>query len=91
MTKADLIAAISEDAGINKTQANAALDSVLSNITASLKRHEKVTLVGFGTFQVSHRDARTGRDPRTGNPIQIAASVSPKFKAGKNLKEAVNS
>ena len=90
MTKAELISAIAEDSGITKAQAGSALDSMLQNISKSLARHEKVTLVGFGTFSVSQRQARVGRDPRSGDPIDIPASVSPKFKAGKHLKDRLN-
>ena len=90
MTKADLVKNIAEDAGITKAQAEAALESFVSSVTGALKQHEKVTLVGFGTFSVSKRDARTGRNPRTGEPLDIPASFTPKFKAGKNLKDAIN-
>ena len=91
MTKADLVSRMAEDAGLTKAQAEAALNSFTSNITDALKQHEKVSLVGFGTFSVSKRDARTGRNPRTGEEIQIKSSFLPKFKPGKNLKDALNS
>ncbi|MGD8330829.1 MAG: HU family DNA-binding protein [Acidobacteriota bacterium] len=90
MNKADLIDKMAADADITKTAASAALDSLLEGITASLKKNGKVTLVGFGTFSVSHRKARTGRNPQTGATIQIAAKRVPKFSAGKALKDAVN-
>lgn len=90
MNKADLIDKMAADADITKTAASTALDSLLEGITASLKKGGKVTLVGFGTFSVSHRKARTGRNPQTGATIQIAAKRVPKFSAGKALKDAVN-
>ena len=90
MTKADLITAISTDTGLSKKDSETALGSVLSSITTSLQGGNDVRLVGFGTFKVSDRAARTGRNPRTGESIQIAASKVPTFKAGKELKEAVN-
>ena len=90
MNKAGLIAKLSDDAGITKTQANAALDSFVEAVTKTLKGGGKVTLVGFGTFSVSKRKASTGRNPRTGEPMKISASTQPKFKAGKGLKDAVN-
>jgi DNA-binding protein HU-beta len=90
MNKADLIDKMASDADITKTAAAAALDSLLEGITTSLKNGGKVTLVGFGTFAVSHRKARTGRNPQTGATIQIGAKQVPKFTAGKALKDAVN-
>jgi DNA-binding protein HU-beta len=90
MNKADLIDKMAADADITKTAASTALDSLLEGITASLQKGGKVTLVGFGTFSVSHRKARTGRNPQTGATIQIAAKRVPKFSAGKALKDAVN-
>ncbi len=90
MNKADLIDKMASDADITKTAAAAALDSLLGGITTSLKNGGKVTLVGFGTFAVSHRKARTGRNPQTGATIQIGAKQVPKFTAGKALKDAVN-
>lgn len=85
MNKAELITKISEDTGITKTQANAALDSFVEAVTKSLKAGGKVTLVGFGTFSVSKRKARNGRNPRTGEVIKIKAAKVAKFKAGKEL------
>lgn len=85
MNKADLIAKISEDTGITKTQANAALDSFVEAVTKTLKGGGKVTMVGFGTFTVSKRKARKGRNPQTGAEINIKARKVAKFKAGKEL------
>jgi len=89
MTKADLIEKISASTGLSKTDSGRALDSALDSISKSLKKGQKVTLVGFGTFSVSKRKARMGRNPRTGEEIKIAASKSPKFTPGKSLKDAV--
>ena len=85
MNKAELIAQLAEDAGVSKTQANAALDSFVATVTKTLKKGDKVTLVGFGTFSVSKRAARTGRNPQTGATIKIKAKKVAKFKAGKEL------
>lgn len=85
MNKAELIAKLSDDAGITKTQANAALDSFVEAVTKTLKGGGKVTLVGFGTFSVSKRSARNGRNPQTGEVIKIKARKVAKFKAGKEL------
>ena len=85
MNKAELIAKISEDAGITKTQANATLDSFIEAFTKTLKGGNKVTLVGFGTFSVSKRAARNGRNPQTGAVIKIKAKKVARFKAGKEL------
>ena len=90
MNKGDLVGAVSEDAGISKGQAQSAVDSVLSNIEGALKSGDKVTLVGFGTFSVSHRDARQGRNPQTGASINIPARKVARFSAGKALKDALN-
>ena len=89
VTKADLIDTIAKNADIKKTEAEAALGAALGGIKSALADGNKVTLVGFGTFAVQHRAARTGRDPRTRQPIQIAASNTVKFKAGKAFKSAV--
>ena len=85
MNKAELISKVSEDAAITKTQANAALDSFVEAVTKTLKAGGKVTLVGFGTFSVSKRAARNGRNPQTGAVIKIKARKVAKFKAGKEL------
>ena len=85
MNKAELIAKIAEDAGITKTQANTSLDSFVDAVTKTLKKGDKVTLVGFGTFSVSKRAARNGRNPQTGEVIKIKARKVAKFKAGKEL------
>ncbi|MFM2360808.1 MAG: hypothetical protein RLY16_2801 [Bacteroidota bacterium] len=85
MNKAELIAKIADDAGVTKTQANAALDSFVDAVTKTLKKGDKVTLVGFGTFSVSKRAARNGRNPQTGAVIKIKAKKVARFKAGKEL------
>ena len=90
MNKNDLVASVASDAGLSKADATKAVDGVFDAITSSLKGGTEVRLVGFGTFSVSRRQATTGRNPRTGETIQIAASNQPKFKAGKGLKDAVN-
>lgn len=90
MNKADLVDKIAAEAGITKTQASTALDAGVNSVTAALKRGERVTLVGFGTFSTSQRKARTGRNPQTGKPIKIAAKRVAKFTAGAELKKAVN-
>ena len=83
-------AKIADDAGITKTQANATVDSFIEAVTKTLKSGNKLTLVGFGTFSVSKRAARTGRNPKTGEAIKIAAAKTVKFSAGKAFKDAVN-
>jgi DNA-binding protein HU-beta len=90
MTKDQLVEKIAGDAGISKKEAQAALKAVTSGISGALAKGDSVTLVGFGTFSVSQRAARTGRNPQTGATIQIKASKAPKFKASKTLKDAVN-
>ena len=90
MHKVDLQEKIANEAGISKAAAGRAIDSILGNITKSLKKGESVSLVGVGTFKISNRSARVGRNPRTGEEIKIKASKSPRFSAGKGLKEAVN-
>jgi DNA-binding protein HU-beta len=89
MTKSDLIDKVASDSGLSKTDAGKALDAVLGNIRKSLKKNQKVTLVGFGTFSVTKRKARKGRNPRTGEEIKIAAAKVPKFIPGKGLKDAI--
>lgn len=91
MNKTELIDAIAAAADLPKASAGRALDAVIDSITDSLKKGDQVALVGFGTFVVKHRNARTGRNPKTGAAIEIAASNVPSFKAGKALKDAVNS
>lgn len=90
MNKSDLVDAIADSAGLSKADAARALDAVVDTVTDALKAGDSVSLVGFGTFSVRDRAARTGRNPRTGETIQIAASKNPAFKAGKALKDAVN-
>ena len=89
MNKAELIEQISGDAGITKTQANAAMDSLTGAIVTALQKGDRVTLVGFGTFSVSERAARNGRNPQTGAVIKIKATKVAKFKAGKEFSTAV--
>jgi DNA-binding protein HU-beta len=90
VNKAELIDAVADGADISKAAATRAVDTVIDQITNTLKSGNQVTLVGFGTFSVKDRAARTGRNPRTGEPIDIPASKNPSFKAGKALKDAVN-
>lgn len=89
MNRTDLIAAIAEKAGMTKKDAEAALSATLEAITNTLKKGDKVQLVGFGTFETRKRAAREGRNPQSGAKIKIAATTSPVFKAGKALKDAV--
>lgn len=90
MNKTELIAAVEEKTGLEKKQAEAAVKAFTDTITEELKKGEKVQIVGFGTFEVSERAAREGRNPHTGEAMKIAASKAPRFKAGKALKDAVN-
>ncbi|WP_444896708.1 HU family DNA-binding protein [Microbulbifer sp. SSSA005] len=90
VNKSELIEAIAASADIPKAAAGRALDAMVDSITDALKKGDQVALVGFGTFAVKERAARTGRNPRTGDPIEIAAAKIPNFKAGKALKDAVN-
>ena len=90
MNKADLVAAMAEKAGVSKKDAEASLKAFTDVVAEELKKGEKIQLVGFGTFEVSERAARTGRNPQTGAEMQIPASKAPKFKAGKALKDVVN-
>jgi len=90
MNRGDLISKIAQDTNLTKAQAGVALDSVLSSISGALKSGDKVTLIGFGTFSVSKRAARTGLNPQTKQKIEIAAKSSVKFKAGKELSDSVN-
>ena len=90
MNKSDLIDAMADSADISKAAAGRALDGLLDAITASVKNDDPVSIVGFGTFLLRARAARTGRNPKTGKTIEIAASKTPAFKAGKAFKDAVN-
>ena len=90
MNKAELIETIAAEADISKASASRALDAATGAVASALKKGDQVSLVGFGTFSVKHRAARTGRNPQTGAEIQIAAANVPSFKAGKALKDAVN-
>ncbi|MCE8012610.1 HU family DNA-binding protein [Halomonas sp. MCCC 1A11036] len=90
MNKSELIEAIAASADIPKAAASRALDAMVDTVTESLKKGDSVSLVGFGTFSVKERAARTGRNPQTGQPIQISAAKVPTFKAGKALKDSVN-
>ncbi|MBB3182501.1 DNA-binding protein HU-beta [Halomonas fontilapidosi] len=90
MNKSELIEAIAASADIPKAAASRALDAMVDTVTDSLKKGDSVSLVGFGTFQVKERAARTGRNPQTGQPIEISAAKVPSFKAGKALKDSVN-
>ncbi len=90
MNKTELVSAVAEKTGLTKKDAENAVGAVIDTVIETLTAGEKVQLVGFGTFEVRERSARTGRDPRTNNTIQIPASKSPAFKAGKGFKDAVN-
>ena len=90
MNKSDLIDSIASNSGLSKADAGRALDGFTSAVSGALKGGDSVSMVGFGTFAVKHRAARSGRNPRTGETIQIKASNNPSFKAGKALKDAVN-
>ena len=90
MNKNDLIAKVADMTGLSKTDATGAVDAILDAVTAALKADDEVRLVGFGTFLVTKRKAGMGRNPRTGEAIKIPASKQPKFKAGAQLKAAVN-
>jgi len=90
MNKTELIAAIAEKAEISKKDSEKALKAFIDVVTEALKNDDKVQLVGFGTFEVSKRAAREGRNPQTGKTMKIAACKAPKFKAGKALKDAIN-
>ena len=90
MNKAELVAAIAEKTELSKKDSEKALKAFIDVVTEELKKGEKVQLVGFGTFETSKRAAREGRNPQTGETMKIAASVAPKFKPGKALKDAIN-
>jgi len=89
MNKTELIAAVAEKAGLSKKNAEVAVSAVIDSVVESLKKGDKVSLLGFGTFEVRQRAARTGKNPQTGAAIKIAACKVPAFKAGKALKDAV--
>jgi len=91
MNKSELIDQVAEAADISKAAAGRAVDAVVDGVTGAMKKGDSVTLVGFGTFLVRRREARQGRNPKTGETIQIKAGNVPAFKAGKGLKDAVNS
>ena len=90
MNKTELIDAIAAQADISKAAAGRALDAAVGSITAALQKGDSVSLIGFGTFYVGERAARTGRNPRTGKTLEIKAAKSPKFRPGKGLKDALN-
>ena len=90
MNKTELVAAMAEQTNLSKKDAEAALKAFVDVVSEELKKGEKVQLVGFGTFEVSERAAREGRNPQTGKTMTIAACKAPKFKAGKALKDAIN-
>ena len=90
MNKAQLIDSVASEANLSKADASRAVDAIVGSISGSLKNGDQVSIVGFGTFTVKHRATRMGRNPRTGEAIQISATNVPGFKAGKALKEAVN-
>lgn len=90
MNKTELVAAVAEQAGLSKKDAEAAVKAFTDVVSDALKKGDKIQLVGFGTFEVSERAAREGRNPKTGESMKIEACKTPKFKAGKALKDAVN-
>ena len=89
MNKVELIASIAEKTGLTKKDSEKALNAVICTLTGALAKEEKIAIAGFGTFEVRHKAARTGKNPQTGAAIKIAASKAPAFKAGKALKDAV--
>ncbi len=90
MNKQELIASVADNADMSRADAGKAIEAVFDTVQAALAKGDEVRLVGFGTFSTTKRKASTGRNPRTGEPMQIKASTLPKFKAGKGLKDAVN-
>lgn len=90
MNKQELIGAVADTTGLSRSDATKAVEGVFDAIGSALKRGDEVRLVGFGNFSCSRRKASTGRNPRTGEPMQIKESIQPKFKAGKGLKDSVN-
>lgn len=91
MNKTEMVAMVAEKASMSKKNAGVAVDATLNAITDAIAKGDKVQLVGFGTFETKHRAARTGKNPRTGEALTIAAATMPSFKPGKGLKDAVNS
>ena len=91
MNKNEFVSSVAAKAGLSKADAKKAIDAFCETVSEVLKANDKITLVGFGTFEVTKRAARTGKNPQTGKAIKIPASKAPKFKAGKGLKETVNS
>ena len=89
MNKQELISQVADRAGLSRNDASRAIETMLEIVTATLKRGDEVRLVGFGNFSITRRKSSTGRNPRTGEPMQIKASVQPKFRPGKVLKDAV--
>ena len=90
MTKSELVGVVAEKTGLTKAASEKTVKAIIETITACLKKSDKLTLVGFGTFSTTKREARKGQNPQTGKKISIPATVSPKFKAGKALKDSVN-
>ncbi|HEY6874432.1 MAG TPA: HU family DNA-binding protein [Geobacteraceae bacterium] len=90
MTRSELVSAIAENAGLTKASAEKSVKAIIDGVTGCLKKGDKLTLVGFGTFSTTNRAARKGQNPQTGKKITIPASVAPKFRAGKSLKDAIN-
>ncbi len=90
MTKTELVSEVAERTGLTKVDAERAVKALVDTVTDCLKKGDSLTIVGFGTFSVSQRAARTGKNPRTGEKLEIAAATTPKFKPGKSLKDAVN-
>ena len=90
MTKSELVVAVADNASLTKAVSEKSIKAIIEAVTACLKKGDKLTLVGFGTFSTSKREARKGQNPQTGKKINIPATVSPKFKAGKTLKDSVN-
>jgi len=90
VTKSELVVAVADNASLTKAVSEKSIKAIIEAVTACLKKGDKLTLVGFGTFSTSKREARKGQNPQTGKKINIPATVSPKFKAGKTLKDSVN-
>ena len=90
VTKTELVSEVAERTGLTKVDAERAVKALVDTVTDCLKKGDSLTIVGFGTFSVSQRAARTGKNPRTGEKLEIAAATTPKFKPGKSLKDAVN-